>query len=672
MIRRMENLGAGSGLVLAIAVYIGVRALVLHTSFDQVAILAYELFLGTLAKLLVDGVVPPVNLLYDNAGGQPLTGLIAAPYYAVLGDSYLTLKLVPATLGLLTLILIHSLLREHFGVRSAVLGAVLFALGPVPLSIRYSVLAAGNHFEHLFFLMLLFWSFYRLHGRGPSRPRLFLVGLAAGLEFFVYLGALVPIALLAVCHLGIRGWRLSLLDLRWTMPGFAIGSLPLVVLNFLCQARAVNFFDANFGGEGLWDLERTARRSWEYLGAVPRAADFQDALGIPAEIPAWIFAGLALATWILALPAASAGIAGLARGALVPERSPQAAAALFERAKLVPMALYPLALALVFGLSDLRITGGRRFGGYRYLIPFFFVIVLLVAAQAGSEHRTRRRAASILGLLALGIGLWSLPAMGLTWSETAYGARYAGYSFAQGARGFITRDRSMVTDRVLDFADRLSPPQRREFLRGVGHYRAALQLGVRGRDRKRTVLDLHELVSAFPAQAHHTLVRGAGSYLGSKLGAEALDRLLPAQAAKDPEMAQSLLTGVADFGIFPPTVRTLAKKLAAKRRLLSKVSPALRGGLIEGLGRACGRLLLRRIPTETGLLLAYPTTLNLTLAEERRYHRGVGWGLVELPEPSPDAENLIEQLAPRNREPARRGFADARDDFWDLSMAAVE
>ncbi len=60
VIRRMKIPGAGSGLALAIAVYIGVRALVLYTAFDQVAILAYEFLLATVGKLLASGVVPPV------------------------------------------------------------------------------------------------------------------------------------------------------------------------------------------------------------------------------------------------------------------------------------------------------------------------------------------------------------------------------------------------------------------------------------------------------------------------------------------------------------------------------------------------------------------------------------------------------------------------------------
>jgi hypothetical protein len=164
------------------------RALVLHTAFDEVGLWMYEINpMGTIAELALRGVRVPAYFFYDNAAGQVLAGYLAVPAFLVLGSTYLALKLVPFAMGVGTLFLLLALLRDAFGMRAALLGAWLFALAPTTL-LKYSIVCSGNHFENLFFTSIVLVLFERMHRKGVSAARLLAVGAAAGFSVFVFLG----------------------------------------------------------------------------------------------------------------------------------------------------------------------------------------------------------------------------------------------------------------------------------------------------------------------------------------------------------------------------------------------------------------------------------------------------------------------------------------------------
>ena len=154
------------GLALALATYALVRALVLHTNFDEFAMPQFELFpMGTIPLLQgADGGLP-VSRVYDNSAGQLLTGWLATPFYALFGETYLALKLVPLTLGALALVFLWLVVRESAGTRAANVAGFLFALAPSTL-VKYSTFASGNHFETLAFNALALWATLRLHRSG--------------------------------------------------------------------------------------------------------------------------------------------------------------------------------------------------------------------------------------------------------------------------------------------------------------------------------------------------------------------------------------------------------------------------------------------------------------------------------------------------------------------------
>ena len=80
------------------------RALVLAGGFDSTCQPVFELTLsGDWAHLWLAALArgeggPPAWLAYDNSGGQVFNGLCALPLFALLGESYLALNFLDATL----------------------------------------------------------------------------------------------------------------------------------------------------------------------------------------------------------------------------------------------------------------------------------------------------------------------------------------------------------------------------------------------------------------------------------------------------------------------------------------------------------------------------------------------------------------------------------------------
>src|SRR6187402_734948 len=116
-----------SGLVLAVVAYVVLRALIVATSFESISLPMYELYpMGTMAELALRGIDFPLRYFYDNAAGQILMGFLTVPVFAVFGSSYLALKLLPALLGLATLVVVWMLLSRHWSRRAANAAALLF------------------------------------------------------------------------------------------------------------------------------------------------------------------------------------------------------------------------------------------------------------------------------------------------------------------------------------------------------------------------------------------------------------------------------------------------------------------------------------------------------------------------------------------------------------------
>ncbi|MFT7678218.1 MAG: 4-amino-4-deoxy-L-arabinose transferase-like glycosyltransferase [Planctomycetota bacterium] len=635
------------GLALAVLVYVGLRALILITAFDQVAMANYELYpMGTLPKGLALGGDFPLRLYYDNAAGMLLTGYLARISYWLFGENYLALKLVPACLGLGALVLVWAIAKKLWGERSALVAALLFAVGPTELATKYSVFASGNHFENLFFVSLALYAHYGLQRASAESRRRWLIagGFTSGLALFVFLGAIIPVGLAALCHLGARGWRGAMRDLRYWLAPFVVGLAPLVLLNFSTGGRGGGFLEAKFGGDGNWALGRVWERMQSFVSEDMFEAGFHGAWGsLDWRVPSMLLLACLAVAWLVALPKALLGVWEGLRGVCSWERSEAGQEQAARRLELVPIVfLAPLA-TLAFGLSDLRIDrwpAPLGVAGFRYFLPVFLTGILLLAALVGRARVTRTaRLTLLVAGLAGSTGLWNLRYLDPTPAEPGLGLRYSGYNFVQAARGLVGASNNLDKPTRVQYADSFPEFYRRQLYRGMGFHEAQLQL-VTGQQRSSqkklltwlagTPLDLEALLEGYPQDMHAQLALGAGEGLrtlaqSSKQSFEALASHVQVLMQAGHPLAHKVVEGLAVLQDFPlPTFRTQFL-LARNRGLLSHLAGPNQVHFASGFGRLCGQLLEREIQSEVELVVKQATNLGKVLG--RPFYVGLGQGL---------------------------------------------
>jgi hypothetical protein len=632
------------GLAAAVALYLLLRGLVLYTAFDQTALEMYELYpMGTIPKVLMERGPVPLHFYYDNAAGQILTGLLALPFYLLLGAHYLALKLVPLTIGLGALVLVWLFLDRNFSRAAANAGALLFALGPTTTLAKYSMMASGNHFENLAFTMLVLVCFYRLHALPPERRTgwLLATGVIAGFSVFVFLGALLPVGMLALFHLGVRGWRCFARDLTRLVPAFLLGISPLLYLNLVTGGRGLFFLQTRFGEEKKRSsgvLERAQDFLFEHL---PKASFFDSFLGLPSRLANLLFLAAFAVAWLAAAIPSLTGAFGLLRGSVGDTPTPERERRRFHSARLVPLFFLLPLTALAYGTSDLilgRYQPPVEVGGYRYFLPTLLSATLLIAIHFGHSRDAfsswgRRLGTLVLGL-ALFTGLWNFSFVDFEGKTPNLGVRYAGHNFVQSARGLLSPKNGLDDEGVRRIADAFRPLLRRRIYSGIGFFKANQQWNQRkkrGRE-KEDYLDLDLLLDGWPVDVHVEMLRGAGAFTccfermipenrGLTLG------LLSRLAEGGDPRAVLVAEGASTNKEYPQVFHYTPRLLEETRATLRACPPNLQPAYARGSGILCGRLLRREIPAEVALVEDYARSLPPALSGELL--RGMGIGLAD-------------------------------------------
>jgi hypothetical protein len=612
------------GLATAIAVYALLRALLLYTAFDETVMPQYELYpMGTIPKILSGAGHIPIQFHYDNAAGQLFTGVVAWPIYALIGESYLALKLVPALLGVVGLIFLHLFLRENFSARAANIGALFFALGPVPTMMKYSVFAGGNHFEHIPFAIFTLWCFYRLHREheGSDRRWLFFTGIAMGFQLFILLGALIPILLLCFVHLGLRGVRGSMKDLTALAPGALIGASPLLVINLATSGRSGDFVGAAISKEGPSFLDRALEFA---VQRIDNAATFDDFLGMPASVASTLFVAVTAVVWFACVPGALRGVRGLFAGIF----NGGGGATDFAGARLVALTLYLPGIVVVYALTNFKLYDlepPMQAEGYRYYLPHFLFVLLLFAVltdrwlAAGGGKRVAAQALLCGGFFAASFNLTYID-FGFT--HTGAGAHYAGYNYVQTARALFKpmnipvigkypgRWSEWEPDReeIVSVIETFESPWREQLYIGAGWCEAQKQyMGNAAETAKGApFLDTREFLSAYPEDVRGLVARGAGLtvriFWRENSQRWTLAEWITLQTPRaDPAIAE-VIAGANIPHEFPHAQSEFGPLFQRALSTLVELDPPRAEQFARGLGHLSGVVLERGIPSEVAEL----------------------------------------------------------------------
>lgn len=617
------------GLAVSLALYFALRALILISNFDEVAMPQFELFpMGTIPLLLeVDGALP-IARVYDNAAGQILTGLLAAPSYALFGPTYLALKLVPLLLGAVALCALWWTLRECAGERAANVAGVLFALAPTTL-LKYSVMASGNHFETIAFTALALAAWVRAARANATPGALAAFGFACGFALFVFLGALTPVALLLLALWGVRGARQTLRDLPALAAGFAFGVAPLVALNWIAGARGLEFLGAKFGGsESGFELARTLERLDQFLfGHLHSATQFRDfgALSGSTARSGFLIA-FAVAYLVLLAPALRAAWA-MARRAL--GSSTTAAPAPRDALAAIVCAYLPLT-ALAFSLSSLKITPRAPpmdAEGYRYFNTHLF---LACAALPLAAQRLLARGpwgARVLLVFALVPSINNLALVDWRFDHVNVGAHYDGYKLRQVATQLLTPRNGFTPAQVTQMIESHPPEQRTWLYQGVGRALAAQRyLASRGGE-----FELWSALADYPAPRRTDIARGFGTFFRhlSRVRSELDPRFF--RSVLEPNEVDASLRTAAVAGLAQdwevPMARELERDVSESVALLESLPAEHRPALARGLGSVCAQMTLRGLEIDRKLVAQALAALPEELVAS--FNAGFGAGLAE-------------------------------------------
>ncbi len=626
-------------LSIALVVYVGLRALLLATAFDEFSLPNFELFpMGTLAEVAtLPWRGPPLSAYYDNCGGHLIVGLCAAPLYAVFGASYLTLKAVPLLLGIVDLLLIWDLCARLFGRRAAFVASLAFALGPATL-VTYSVLAKGNHFEGITFQLAAVWLLYRGHESERPGRWWWLAAAMGGFAIFAYLGAMLWIALLALTHVAMRGTARGLRDLARGLPPFLLGLAPLLWIQLVTGRPATVL--ANFvGGSRAWERAREL-----VVDLLPQAAGYPDLVFLSGSLANRLSLLLFAGVWVLAAAACIGWLRAARRG---PQDARDADRARFRGLALLPFCLYLPAFVVTFALTTPRFQAYLppiEVQRFRYLVPHFtFACVLVGAASVWGRRSAEEWQRSLgrgmaHGTLALGACL--LPLVDWTFAHVGDGLRYPGSDLATAAHALLrhpTHDQGSGRlvwdfDRVQRELASYTPCAARRAVFGSGYTLAwaqAVEHAQPGTDRQ-PLLDVQRLLAWAPEALRGDLARGAGCYLARELrnggSRQRLGAWLESIAFDPTAHAEEVVEGLSQHIPYWLARRT-PEALAHNEQLGELVPHALRQAWRRGQGRFCGTLLARGIAREIELVQAFGS--RLPDQERSAYWQGVGtsWGL---------------------------------------------
>ncbi len=612
------------GLAMALAVYVLLRTLLLYTAFDETVMPQYELYpMGTIPGLLSGTGHIPLQFHYDNAAGQLFTGFAAWPLYALFGKSYLALKLVPALLGVGGVIFLHLFLRENFSSRAANIGALFFALGPVPTMMKYSVFAGGNHFEHIPFAIFTLWCFYRLHREhgGSDRRWLFFTGLAMGFQLFILLGALIPILLLCFVHLGLRGIRGAVKDLVALAPGALIGASPLLMINLATRGRSGDFVGATISKDGPGFFDRALEFA---VQRIDNAATFDDFLGMPASAASALFVAVTAVAWLACFPAALRGLRQLFTGIF----QGGGGATGLEGVRLVPLTFYLPGIVVVYALTNFKLYDlepPMQAEGYRYYLPHFLFVILLFSVltdrwlAAGGGKRVAGRALLCGGFFAASFNLTYLD---LGFTHTGAGAHYAGYNYVQTARALFKPTNIPVIgkypgkwnewepdrEEIVSIIETFESPWREQLYVGAGWCEAQKQYMANAAETAKGApfLDTREFLPAYPEGVRGLVARGAGLtariFWRENSQRWTLAEWLTLQTPRaDPAIAE-VIAGANIPHEFPHAQGEFGPLFQRALSTLEALDPQRAEQFARGLGHLSGVVLERGIPGEVAEL----------------------------------------------------------------------
>ena len=328
-----------------------------------------ELCAGTMAKELIAGLKLPLSYYLETTYGTEdlIVGIVALPFFKILGPSLFALKMAPFLFSLFTLVLLFFFMNRHFGAQSAFVASSLFVICP-PSFVQLSLLTVIGHSESLLLSVAALFSFYEfLYGTRRKVFFLMLFGLFAGFGFgFYHATAVLTLTCLASWFFLSPRSFLSR-EFVFFLVFFLIGLIPWFIFNTNRSYEEFQFLLSAFGGnQGAIPFSALKRAIQLILLAIPSSYLFFPLFVIPGRVLSYLYCLIVL---LIAVP-------------FIFRQSARIVLRRYDPHKVLPLVLYPLLFIWVYSASSFFIPDAPPpFKVFSYFTPLqFFSFPLLAVA----------------------------------------------------------------------------------------------------------------------------------------------------------------------------------------------------------------------------------------------------------------------------------------------------
>lgn len=493
-------------LLILVLVFLTLRLAVLFSYLDKLYE-EEELYRGTVAREIIRGPLIPLWEYLDYQveyfpGGTLVVGILAAPFFMLFGQTYISLKLVGLLFALGTFIVWFLFLDKFFNRRAAIISSLFFIFCP-PFYTKMSLITWGAHPEANLFTVLSLFIFYRIFfhaNTGGKSIDFFWLGLCAGFAFWFVQTYLLTFAFMLLCWFALdRGFLL-----KKTFYIFAGGCL----LGF-----SPGIFYELFYKRGIFGINGSntfLEFAFCDIGSfLPRVSSF-----LSNDLPnSFLFSsGAGNYLYYFLFLSAFSFLSWLNRKSLSIFLGRILYPVSLKEIKLLPGSIskeslflvYPALFVLIYGLSSYTLDPEhwRDYIGYRYVIPLIPFILVICAIFLERIYQKRFVFYLFLSFI-LGLGLFGN--LGLIPLEN-FGRYFQdrGYSYGIIGDKIALRVEKGLKDYIAPFS-RLPRRLRGEFYEGLG-------AGIAWRLRQEEARKIIGFISAqVPAEYWQYCYRGWGT-----------------------------------------------------------------------------------------------------------------------------------------------------------------
>jgi len=392
-----------------ILIFFVVKLSILFLAIDEL-FYGLECMRALIAKQLIDSptAVPFFDLQSDSySGGSLVVGLLMVPFFKLLGQNLISIKLVALLFSLAALISLYLFCNKFFNRKVAMVTSLLFILSP-PLFTKYSLITMGFHTESILFTILFIFVFFEIFFNDRKYSSYFiLLGLIGGFGvWFTYIFSITLFSCLLFWFLLDRGFFLKRNFLIFLI-SFISGFTPWIYYNL----------SRNFIGVSIRGREIVPSFSIDHLifslvklknlllHDIRNSFLFEDFIFLSGEYLSTIFY-LIFVVSFLVLFWLNRWFLYLLIRRFIPLKRFQISPASVPKETF--FLLYVIIFLLIYSLSNFRVRD-LTFAGYRYLLPlypFIFVLIALFLSKVQErESRVKVFISSFLLIILLSIGL---------------------------------------------------------------------------------------------------------------------------------------------------------------------------------------------------------------------------------------------------------------------------